>query len=142
MSNCTSKCVYASFAPLPFCNSREDTRCIHQFAFTANIWTICNQKKHALTYPGEITRVDAAMKNPSSRTLKRFKIEMWSFLTQVKEEIYVITLADLIGSLGGSLGMFFGFSIAAYVIYLLDKCIENATMNQRVTNLVTQAIRP
>ena len=35
------------------------------------------------------------------------------------EEIDVITLAGLIGSIGGSLGMFFGFSFAAYTMSLV-----------------------
>ena len=60
------------------------------------------------------------MKNLSSRTLKHMTIGVWTFFTHVKEEIYVITFADLIGSLGGSLGMFFGFSISAYTVWLLD----------------------
>ena len=82
-----------------------------------------NLKKRALTYPGEITKMINTMKNQSSRTLTLFEIGIFSFFKLVKEEIDVITFADLIGSLGGSLGMFFGFSISTCVIYLLDKCI-------------------
>ena len=131
MSDCKSKCVFASFAPLPLCHSIEASRCISQESRKANLGTICNQKKHALTYPGDITKVSATVRNPSSHTLKRFQVATWSFLKQVKEEIKIITLPDLIGSLGGSLGMFFGFSISAYMIYLLDKCIMKAMVYRR-----------
>ena len=51
-------------------------------------------------------------------------VEMWSMLKQIKEEIEVISFASLIGSVGGSLGMFFGFSIASYILYLVDRFID------------------
>ena len=121
--NCTSKCVFADIAPLPICNSREEASCIIDAIHKYNLWTKCNLKKRALTYPGEITKMINTMKNQSSRTLTLFEIGIFSFFKLVKEEIDVITFADLIGSLGGSLGMFFGFSISTCVIYLLDKCI-------------------
>ena len=42
---------------------------------------------------------------------------------EVKEEILVITTQDMIGSVGGSLGMFFGFSMYTFVIFLIDKSL-------------------
>ena len=40
---------------------------------------------------------------------------------QIVEEIDVITLAGLIGSVGGSLGMFFGFSLTSYLLFAIEK---------------------
>ena len=40
---------------------------------------------------------------------------------QIMEEIDVITLSGLIGSVGGSLGMFFGFSITSYISLVIEK---------------------
>ena len=42
----------------------------------------------------------------------------------ITEEMDVITTSGLIGSVGGSLGMFFGFSFSGYASYLLDKCVS------------------
>ena len=39
----------------------------------------------------------------------------------VKEEVFVLTLQDLIGSVGGSLGLFFGFSFSAVLFSCLNK---------------------
>ena len=76
-------------------------------------------KKKALTYHGDLTKL--AKYSTSNATY--IEISLLSFAKEVKEEIKVITLSNLIGSLGGSLGMFFGFSISAYVLYLMDKFI-------------------
>ena len=38
-----------------------------------------------------------------------------------KEEVFVLTLQDLIGSVGGSLGLFFGFSFSAVFFHCLNK---------------------
>ena len=39
---------------------------------------------------------------------------------EIREEVDVITMSELIGSVGGSLGMFFGFSISAYILKMVD----------------------
>ena len=49
---------------------------------------------------------------------------MYSMMKQVKEEIEVISTPDLIGSVGGSLGMFFGLSITASCSFCLKKIFE------------------
>ena len=43
---------------------------------------------------------------------------------QIMEEIDVITLSGLIGSIGGSMGMFFGFSITSYLSFVIEKLTE------------------
>ena len=42
---------------------------------------------------------------------------------EIREEKLITEMHDFIGSLGGSLGMFFGFSISASAFYLMEKCI-------------------
>ena len=61
---------------------------------------------------------------------------MWSMTTEVKEEVEVITTADLIGSVGGSCGMFFGFSISAYVLFIMEKILD------RISALIKGANSP
>ena len=57
---------------------------------------------------------------------------IWFSKTQeIREEIRVITTSSFIGSIGGSLGMFFGFSILSYALYFIDKCFEKAYENNQ-----------
>ena len=44
-------------------------------------------------------------------------IGMYNMEKEIQEEVLILTLQDLIGSVGGSLGMFFGFSISGSLFY-------------------------
>ena len=115
-SNCTA-CQFASFANLPMCNSSKDAMCINNLAFSNYLWSECNKKKRFLNFNGEVTKWADYIKDDTTV----LKLEMLSMVKEIKEEIDVITLPDLIGSVGGSLGMFFGFSISASIFYCMDK---------------------
>ena len=43
---------------------------------------------------------------------------------EIKDEIEIIATTDLIGSVGGSMGMFFGFSMSAWILYFLRLCLN------------------
>ena len=47
-----------------------------------------------------------------------------SMSKQMIEEVDILSTFELIGSIGGSLGMFFGFSMSGYILYWFDKLIE------------------
>ena len=57
-----------------------------------------------------------------------FFVSFPSKVTNIHEEILIFNDTGLIGSLGGSLGLFVGFSIFGYIItfldVILDKCAE------------------
>ena len=40
---------------------------------------------------------------------------------EVEEEVPLLTTEDFIGSIGGSLGMFFGFSLSASLFFCINK---------------------
>ena len=42
----------------------------------------------------------------------------------VKTEEWIVTTLDLIGSVGGSLGLFLGFSVFTYLSEFIDKIIS------------------
>ena len=48
-------------------------------------------------------------------------------LTEIREEILITETHDFIGSLGGSLGMFFGFAIISWIFTGIDKIFEKLT---------------
>ena len=124
--NCTFKCTFVSVTDLPMCKTSQDVRCIIENLDNlggTKPWNVCNRRKKALTYHGQL--IEKAKYSSSNATFT--DLDILSFTKEVKEEIDVITLSDLIGSLGGSLGMFFGFSISSYTLYLIDFIIKVTT---------------
>ena len=119
-SNCPQKCRFASFVDLPMCISNEEVDCIYDYADKLNLWTRCNLKSEFLTFEGELTKI---AKYGNDNNLTFIYINLISLTKEVIEEIRIISFPNLLGSLGGSLGMFFGFSISAYVLFTIDKCI-------------------
>mgnify|MGYP002044766757 CR=1 FL=1 len=117
-SNCTL-CQFVSVANLPMCNTSQEFECIFNETIKQNLWTKCNEKKKFLSFFGDLTK--KRQYHQGNDTL--FDFDIWSMTKEIKEEIDIITLSDLIGSIGGSLGMFFGFSISASAFYLMEKCI-------------------
>ena len=49
---------------------------------------------------------------------------MYATQQEIEEEVDVITLPELIGSLGGSLGLFFGFSMLSSFIFFIEYLIK------------------
>ena len=115
-SKCKNSCFPLSGSSLPICNSTKYFWCIWS-DYTQ--WRKCLLQKHAVAYVpkthdnliyGKKFSADVEMK-VSARTQGK----------QIVEEIDVITLSGLIGSIGGSLGMFFGFSITSYISLVIEK---------------------
>ena len=119
-SNCTTLCQYFSVGNLPMCNTSQEVHCIRNVALKQNLYKICNEKKNFLNFNGDLTKV-SQYNPPGNDTIFEFFIP--SLTKEIKEEIDIITLSDLIGSVGGSLGMFFGFSMSASAFYFMEKCI-------------------
>ena len=83
-------------------------------------------KNRALTYNGDLTKWDKYEQDNATY----LNIDISNSTVEIREEVYFITIEGLIGSLGGSLGMFFGFSIFAYILYLVDKCIAKVVPSE------------
>ena len=122
---CPAKCKVINFAgnasKLPICKTLEEVLCVWNQANKFNLFTKCNQKKKILTFNGDLIRLKSYQDDES----KHLIIGLWQMSKEVKEEILVITTQEMIGSVGGSLGMFFGFSFSAFVIFLIDKIIKH-----------------
>ena len=73
-----------------------------------------------MTFNGELHKIEKFEEN----NITRFTIYIQTMTKEIREEVDVITMSGLIGSVGGSLGMFFGFSFSGYALYLLDKCVS------------------
>ena len=122
--DCTVKCQHVSFtSSLPICNTTEQIFCITTEIGKKNLWGMCHKKKKGLYFEGELLEMENIQGDHGhdGRILGFTFAEMSK---QIEEEVDVITMPGLIGSVGGSLGMFFGFSISAYVFCLIDKFIK------------------
>ena len=118
-TNCSYKCsVY--FEGLPKCRTVEEWKCIVSL-LPLEVWKDCFLKKKVIKFRAKESRLQTYTKDKSSKV----SIELWSIM-EIEEEVDVITFAGLIGSLGGSLGLFFGFSIFTSIIFsvqsMMKKC--------------------
>ena len=118
--NCTIKCNFLSYNSLPNCNSTQDQNC-------ADVGRKNNQKdfedcfkvKQFLTYnPATYDLLWNPMLNSS--TIQLF-MSIQDLRKEVREEVKAITPESFIGSLGGSVGMFFGFSFTSTILYFCEK---------------------
>ena len=122
-NNCTVKCNILSEDDLPPCQTQADQNC--KFDGDGQWWpeyVNCYKTKEALIYHMDHS-INQVHKMTSDLSTIIY-LGMWSMTKEIKEEVDVITTADLIGSLGGSLGMFFGFSLSAYVLFIADKILD------------------
>ena len=108
-------CSTLSGTLLPFCYSAKDKECI--FSYYAR-WQKCLLQKRTVAYVPQKNEILRYSKNTTEVIVRVFA---FSNSKQIMEEIDVITLSGLIGSVGGSLGMFFGFSITSYLSLIIEK---------------------
>ena len=97
---------------LPTCDNLEDI-----WHFLKTIWSSkkldfikCLKPKVANIYEPTVFITKKSENETKSRTMG-FRFFGGSNLKKIEEEIYVISATSFIGSIGGSLGLFFGFSI-------------------------------
>ena len=83
-------------------------------------FTKCNQKKRIFTFNGDVIR----LKKYEDSDWKHLIIGLFDTTKEIRKEIDMITASDFIGSIGGSMGMFFGFSLSGFVLCLMDKLAE------------------
>ena len=75
-------------------------------------------------------------KYKQGNTSNVFEIQKWSINKEIREEVKIITTEDLIGSVGGSLGMFFGLSISASVLYIFEKLVYFLSQQIKKSNQI------
>ena len=120
-ANCSVKCHILSAYDLPLCKKPEDLLCMILNVPLADQGD-CYMAKKFNVY--NIGKTDSAIYPKHSNQTVEFFIGMYSMIKQNREEIEVISTADLIGSVGGSLGMFFGFSFTATCSFWMKKIFE------------------
>ena len=117
-SICKSSCFYISGSSFPICNSTKDFACLWSYF---EQWQECLLQKHAVAYVVKKNEIQLYANNSTEIELR---VGAFSKSKQIREEVDVITLSGLIGSVGGSLGMFFGFSITSYISFVIESFIK------------------
>ena len=89
----------------------------------------CLQRKEFKHYSGTTEHDEIEYNNTvegfvNATTNIEFLVGSESNITNIYEEILIVNDIGLVGSLGGSLGLFVGFSFFGYVTPVLDAIIE------------------
>ena len=127
-SDCEAKCfpILYNFLPnFPPCNTTEEVRCNFDLIGRGSSsrqkrYTCLNLQKN-VKYDG-----NSFLNSKIKGNFTGVGLAMYfnKFTKDVKEEILIIPTADFIGSIGGSLGLFLGFSCFTYVSGMLDKLLS------------------
>ena len=121
--NCSYPCYASTIPGLPFCRTTKDFNCV-KHVFTNQEFLNCLMTKKATYYSLNERKENPYHKDPN--TLKTdVYIGINAMQKVVKEEVFVLTLQDLIGSVGGSLGLFFGFSFSAVLFSFFNKLFQS-----------------
>ena len=114
-ANCPFMCDLLHTKDLPECSTYEELKCMYEN------WNWINDcLRHKV-----VKRYSPTLRNSIASDYESIlNITFESKESKIVEEIDIISFPCLIGSIGGSLGMFFGFSFSGYFHILFDKCFE------------------
>ena len=123
---CPVKCTLLDYCKgiYPLCQTVDELQCMWNHSF-ANIskHTDCFKTKLASTYD-LVERIESPLHKQINKTSTTVYVGLWTMDKEVQEEVKLLTPEDFIGSVGGSLGMFFGFSIYASLLYCIEKALN------------------
>ena len=123
MNNISQYCQFFSDGfDLPPCHNSKDLLKTFRMTLSKQWYSECFKLAHATTY--EIEHFEPQSYEEPSQSFLMFNLELNSMEQEIREEIPLITSQSLIGSIGGSLGMFFGFSLSATFLYFFNKTLH------------------
>ena len=131
--NCPSICLpllFSHISELNICSSSSDFKCMNDGIRQkkSTLLDKCFASKNSIQYKGEVdtyTRLDGNNDiTEKYKSIIHFNFTPISNRVLVKEERYILSTTDFIGSVGGSLGLFLGFSCFTYTSDLLDKLLN------------------
>ena len=121
-TNCTKKCfpVIYNFLneTLHACESMDEVNCIVEKSHMKQ-YRQCYLTKRSTQYKIRTSDATASKKNGFE-----FQLIMQSDLIKRNEEVYLTSLENYIGTVGGTLGMAVGFSTFSYITFCLEKLFK------------------
>ena len=120
--DCSPKCKFLDCfqGNLPLCRKADELQCMFRNSYTDPKYIDCYTTRKAITY-SLVERSETPIHTDINLTTTTVWVELWTMEKEVQEEVKLLTTEDFIGSVGGSLGMFFGFSIYATLFFCIDK---------------------
>ena len=129
-SNCTTICspILFDFLDIPKCSIVSDYLCMAKFFLGKKsrglIWPKCFENQNFVLYKQQNEGRLTAFQNDTYVAKFIIQINHIPKRVEVLTERYVISTTDFIGSVGGSLGLFLGFSIFTYSSDLVSKIFK------------------
>ena len=111
---------------LPNCAELEDEICIggpNVFNALINEFAKCQSPCKMITYKDSQLELREPMHMKTGQTLANFELVMNS-IRKIEKQALVYDTNDVIGAIGGSLGLFLGFSF----FDVISKCLDNLIM--------------
>ena len=122
--NCSTSCSVTSIPHVPPCKNVSEYKCVWSGIWSnIQVYHQCLMSKKAMTYILN-DRIENGYHKVKNDSRTDVWIGMGSMKKVITEEVFVLTLQDLIGSVGGSLGLFFGFSFSAMIFSCLNKFFQ------------------
>ena len=120
--SCDNLCKVVSTIDAPFCNNTEEYQCTWKaWKLNEKPYIDCFKTKKALTFDMKEEIVQVMNTEKVEQTKASLRLKLQSMTKEIREETEIVTTPDLIGSVGGSLGMFFGFTIAPNIDIIIEK---------------------
>ena len=130
-ANCPFICLPILFnylnESIPFCSKNQDYLCMlnyYETKLSGQLPCYGDKQTRIIKYQGEHTQEvnDEVFVNDLDNIYLRFEFRhLFASGVTTLEERNIMTTADFIGSVGGSLGLFLGFSFFAYLSNGLDR---------------------
>ena len=121
--NCSYTCNILGYPGLPPCQSVKQFQCVFNGIWSNDAYYDCYNLKEATMYS-----LNNRIENPYHEDKTPLKTDIYIGVNimqkVIKEEVSVLTFQDLIGSVGGSLGLFFGFSFYTVIFACLNRFVQ------------------
>ena len=110
-------------------STRNDYKCMRKhITKDSNAMAHCFKPKRALLY-NPFPYPNQRYREVNTSTSEVY-MSLWTMRKEFRDEIEIIATKDLLGSLGGSMGMFFGFSMSASALYILQIVLNKLIKSQ------------
>ena len=117
--NCSETCHIVSYPGLSTCSTDNATMCMNGNEWNNEAYWDCFLSDSITSYSLQ-DRLEKEIYGEVNSSTTTVYIGLPTMNKVIYEEVNILTLQDLIGSVGGSLGMFFGFSISTTFLYFIN----------------------
>ena len=122
-ANCSTICLPIVFnflkEHIPFCYTNEEYLCMLEHYHQNGMPCFGQKAKRVTKFQGQ-NLLSEGLVTMENMYMIWLRIHQLKDLT-ILEEVYIMTEIDFIGSVGGSLGLFLGFSFFSYASFVLDQ---------------------